>query len=73
MGGGKEREWSQWGGGIKTERSGGCHRWDVVSPLTQGSSDEQLAMNTCVAASLNTHGAQAYTDADAHMQTHRSS
>lgn len=29
---------------VEREWRGGCHRWDAVSPLTQGSRDEQLAM-----------------------------
>lgn len=44
---GKEREREGVKGeGAETEGSGGYQRWDVVSPLTQGSRDEQLAMNT---------------------------
>lgn len=56
----------------RKERSGGCQRWDVMSLFTQGSRNEQPAMNTCVAALLTTHCC-VHTYADTHLQTHKSS
>ena len=60
---GEERRGGQGGRGerVGTEGGGGCRPWEAVSPLALGSRDEQLAMNTCVAATRSTH-----TDADTH-------
>lgn len=53
------------GGGVPdrvgTEGSGGCRPREAFPPLALGSRDEQLAMNTCVAAARSTHTCDAQT------------